>query len=115
LFTLAFAQQATPVTGAPSSTDIIMQLVPFAMIFVIAYFLVIRPNRKKAKQHEDLIKSTRKGDSVVTTGGLIGKVTRVVDDAELELEIAPNVKVRVSRAMISNVRSRSEPVKEQQG
>jgi preprotein translocase subunit YajC len=85
------------------------------MIFVIAYFLVIRPNRKKAKQHEDLIKSTRKGDSVVTTGGLIGKVTRVVDDAELELEIAPNVKVRVSRAMISNVRSRSEPVKEQQG
>jgi len=52
---------------------------------------------------------------VVTTGGLIGKVTRVVDDAELELEIAPNVKVRVSRAMISNVRSRSEPVKEQQG
>jgi preprotein translocase subunit YajC len=92
-----------------------MQLVPFAMIFVIAYFLVIRPNRKKAKQHEDLIKSTRKGDSVVTTGGLIGKVTRVVDDAELELEIAPNVKVRVSRAMISDVRSRSEPVKEQQG
>jgi preprotein translocase subunit YajC len=92
-----------------------MQLVPFAMIFIIAYFLVIRPNRKKAKQHEDLIKSTRKGDSVVTTGGLIGKVTRVVDDAELELEIAPNVKVRVSRAMISNVRSRSEPVKEQQG
>jgi preprotein translocase subunit YajC len=92
-----------------------MQRVPFAMIFVIAYFLVIRPNRKKAKQHEDLIKSTRKGDSVVTTGGLIGKVTRVVDDAELELEIAPNVKVRVSRAMISNVRSRSEPVKEQQG
>jgi preprotein translocase subunit YajC len=92
-----------------------MQLVPFAMIFVIAYFLVIRPNRKKAKQHEDLIKSTRKGDSVVTTGGLIGKVTRIVDDAELELEIAPNVKVRVSRAMISNVRSRSEPVKEQQG
>jgi preprotein translocase subunit YajC len=92
-----------------------MQLVPFAMIFVIAYFLVIRPNRKRAKQHEDLIKSTRKGDSVVTTGGLIGKVTRVVDDAELELEIAPNVKVRVSRAMISNVRSRSEPVKEQQG
>jgi preprotein translocase subunit YajC len=115
LFTSAYAQQATPVPGAASSTDIIMQLVPFAMIFVIAYFLVIRPNRKKAKQHEDLIKSTRKGDSVVTTGGLIGKVTRIVDDAELELEIAPNVKVRVSRAMISNVRSRSEPVKEQQG
>jgi preprotein translocase subunit YajC len=91
----------------------IMQLMPFAIIFVIAYFLVIRPQRKKAKQHDDLIKNTRKGDSVITTGGLIGKVTRVVDDAELELEIAPNVKVRVARGMISDVRSKGEPVKEQ--
>jgi preprotein translocase subunit YajC len=93
--------------------DMIMQFMPFAIIFVIAYFLVIRPQRKKAKQHEDLIKNTRKGDSVIMTGGLIGKVTRVVDDAELELEIAPNVKVRVARGMISDVRSKSEPVKEQ--
>jgi len=115
LFTSAYAQPATPVPGAPSGPDVLLQLVPFGLIFVIAYFLVIRPQRKKAKQHEDLIKNTRKGDSVITTGGLIGKVTRVVDDAEIELEIAPNVKVRVSRAMISTVRSRSEPVKEQQG
>jgi preprotein translocase subunit YajC len=115
LFTSAYAQATAPATvpGAPSGPDMLLQLVPFAAIFIIAYFLVIRPQRKKAKQHEDLIKNTRKGDSVVTTGGLIGKVTRVVDDAELELEIAPNVKVRVARAMISNVRTRSEPVKEQ--
>ncbi|HUB64429.1 MAG TPA: preprotein translocase subunit YajC [Methylocella sp.] len=111
MFTSAFAQ--APVPGAPSGPDMLMQLVPFALIFVIAYFLVIRPQRKKAKQHEDLIKNTRKGDSVITTGGLIGKVTRVVDDAELELEIAPNVKVRVVRSMISNVRSKGEPVKDQ--
>lgn len=110
MFTSAYAQ--APAGAAPSGPDMIMQLVPFALIFVIAYFLVIRPQRKKAKQHEDLIKNTRKGDSVITTGGLIGKVTRVVDDAELELEIAPNVKVRVARAMISNVRSKGEPVKE---
>jgi len=110
LFTSAFAQVAAG--GAPGGTDIILSLVPFAIIFVIAYFLVIRPQRKKAKQQDDLIKNTRKGDSVITTGGLIGKVTRVVDDAELELEIAPNVKVRVLRAMISNVRSKGEPVKE---
>jgi preprotein translocase subunit YajC len=113
LFTSAFAQATPPAGGPPSGADMIMQLVPFALIFVIAYFLVIRPQRKKTKQHDDLIKNTRKGDSVITTGGLIGKVTRVVDDAELELEIAPNVKVRVARAMISNVRSKGEPVKEQ--
>lgn len=111
MFTSAFAQ--APVSGTASGPDMVMQLMPFAIIFVIAYFLVIRPQRKKAKQHDDLIKNTRKGDSVITTGGLIGKVTRVVDDAELELEIAPNVKVRVARAMISNVRSKGEPVKEQ--
>jgi preprotein translocase subunit YajC len=111
LFTSAFAQATG--AGSPGSIDMIMQLMPFAIIFVIAYFLVIRPQRKKAKQHDDLIKNTRKGDSVITTGGLIGKVTRVVDDAELELEIAPNVKVRVARGMISDVRSKGEPVKEQ--
>jgi preprotein translocase subunit YajC len=115
LFTSAYAQQPAPAQGAASGPDVLLQLIPFAIIFVIAYLLVIRPQRKKAKEHEDLIKNTRKGDSVITTGGLIGKVTRVVDDAEIELEIAPNVKVRVSRAMISTVRSKSEPVKEQQG
>ena len=82
------------------------------IILVIAYFFVIRP-QQKGEGTADLIKNIRKGDSVVTTGGLIGKVSRVVDDAELELEIAPNVKVRVARAMITNVRSKGEPVKEQ--
>lgn len=90
-----------------------MQLVPFAMIFAIAYVFVIRPQRKKTKDHANLIKNTRRGDSVITTGGLIGKVTKVVDDAELELEIAPNVKVRVLRAMITDVRAKGEPVKDQ--
>ena len=90
-----------------------MQLVPFALIFAIAYYFVIRPQRKKTKEHDTLIKNTRRGDSVITTGGLIGKVTKVVDDAELELEIAPNVRVRVLRAMIADVRAKSEPVKDQ--
>ena len=111
MFTLAFAQAAT--AAVPTSADIFMQLVPFALIFAIAYFFVIRPQRKKAKDHANLIKNTRRGDSVITTGGLIGKVTKVVDDAELELEIAPNVKVRVLRAMITDVRAKGEPVKDQ--
>jgi preprotein translocase subunit YajC len=115
LFTPAFAQAPQAPAGAvppPGGADIVMQLVPFALIFVIAYFLVIRPQRKKAKQHEDLLKNVRRGDSVVTSGGLIGKITKVVDDNELELEIAPNVRVRVARAMISDVRAKSEPVKD---
>jgi preprotein translocase subunit YajC len=91
----------------------LMQLVPFVIIFAIAYVFVIRPQRKKAKDHANLIKNTRRGDSVITTGGLIGKVTKVVDDAELELEIAPNVKVRVLRSMITDVRAKGEPVKDQ--
>ena len=111
MFTSAFAQAAT--AGVPTSGDILMQLVPFALIFVIAYFFVIRPQRKKAKEHANLVKNTRRGDSVITTGGLIGKVTRVVDDAELELEIAPSVRVRVLRAMITDVRAKGEPVKDQ--
>ena len=90
-----------------------MQLVPFAMIFAIAYLFVIRPQRKKTKDHANLIKNTRRGDSVITTGGLIGKVTKVVDDAEFEIEIAPNVRVRVLRAMITDVRAKGEPVKDQ--
>ncbi|MGH6836474.1 MAG: preprotein translocase subunit YajC [Methylocella sp.] len=111
MFTSAFAQA---VPGAvPTSGDIVMQLVPFALIIAIAYLVVIRPQRKKAKEHANLIKNTRRGDSVITTGGLIGKVTRVVDDAELELEIAPSVRVRVLRAMITDVRAKGEPVKDQ--
>jgi preprotein translocase subunit YajC len=107
----AFAQAAT--AAGPTSADMLMQLVPFAMIFAIAYYFVIRPQRKKAKEHANLIKNTRRGDSVITTGGLIGKVTRVVDEAELELEIAPSVRVRVLRAMITDVRAKGEPVKDQ--
>lgn len=116
MFTTAFAQAPQAPAGPPmqpGGADIVMQLLPFALIFVIVYLLVIRPQRRKEKQRADLLKNMRRGDSVVTTGGLIGKITRVVDDAELELEIAPSVRVRVARAMISDVRSKGEPVKDQ--
>jgi preprotein translocase subunit YajC len=105
----AFAQ--VPGATGPSS-DIIMQLAPFAIILVIMYFLILRPQQRRAKAHQDLVKNVRRGDTLITTGGLIGKVTKTVDDAEIEIEIAPNVRVRLLRQMISEVRSRSEPVKE---
>ncbi len=111
MFTPAFAQAAT--AAGPTLADVLMNLVPFALILAIAYYFVLRPRFKKEKDHANLIKNTRRGDSVITTGGLIGKVTKVVDDAELELEIAPNVRVRVLRAMITDVRTKGEPVKDQ--
>ena len=76
------------------------------------YFMVLRPQQKRARDQADLIKNIRRGDTVVTTGGLIGKVSKVVDAAELEIEIAPNVRVRVSRPMVTDVRAKGEPVKD---
>ena len=88
-----------------------MQIVPFVLIFVIMYFLMIRPQQKRQQEHQEMIKNVRRGDQVIMSGGLIGKVTKVSDDNELELEIADNVKVRVSRNSIADVRSKGEPVK----
>jgi preprotein translocase subunit YajC len=106
--TPAFAQSI----GGGSTSDIVMQLAPFGVILIIMYFLILRPQQRKAKEHQDLIKNVRRGDTVVTTGGLIGKVSRTVDDGEIEIEIAPNVKVRQARNMISDVRAKGEPVKD---
>jgi preprotein translocase subunit YajC len=99
--------------SAAGASDIIMQVAPFGLILVIMYFLIMRPQQKRAKEHADMIKNIRRGDNIVTSGGLIGKVTKVVDETEVEIEIAPNVKVRVARPMISDVRSKGEPVKDQ--
>ena len=105
----AFAQAAS---GSPGGTDVIMQMAPFAIILVIMYFLIIRPQQKRAKQTQDMLGAIRRGDTVVTTGGIIGKVTKVTDAAEVEVEIAQNVRVRVVRSMIADVRAKGEPVKE---
>jgi preprotein translocase subunit YajC len=107
LITPAFAQ------GAPAAggTDIFIQIVPFVLIFIIMWFLIIRPQQRRVKEHQEMIKNVRRGDTVVTTGGILGKVSKVVDDNELEVEIADNVRVRLVRSMISDVRSKGEPVK----
>lgn len=106
--TPAFAQSAAPAGGA----DIFMSILPFILIFVIMYFLIIRPQQKRAKETQDMLGAIRRGDTVVTAGGIIGKVTKVTDAAEVEVEIAPNVRVRVARSMIADVRAKGEPVKE---
>ena len=108
LITPAFAQ------GAPAGggSDFILQLVPFVLIFVIMWFLIIRPQQRRVKDHQEMIKNVRRGDMVVTSGGIIGKVTKVLEDAaDIELEIADGVRVKVARAMIAEVRAKGEPVK----
>jgi preprotein translocase subunit YajC len=82
------------------------------LIFVIMYFLILRPQQRRVKQHQEMVKNVRRGDTVVTSGGLVGKVTKVVDDDQIEVEIADNVRVRQARQMISDVRAKGEPVKE---
>ena len=90
----------------------IAQLIPFILIFAIMYFLLIRPQQKKLKQHQEMVKALRRGDQVVTQGGLIGKVAKVRDDSEIDVEIASGVTVRVVRTTIAQVVNKTEPVKE---
>lgn len=108
--TEAFAQTTAP--GGAGGADILMSILPFILIFVVMYFLIIRPQRAQMKRREELLKNIRRGDQVVTGGGIVGKVTKVIDDAELEVEIAEGIKVRVVRSGISEVRVKGEPIKE---
>jgi len=104
--TPAYAQAAG---GAPSLFGAGSPLFMMILIFAIFYFLMIRPQQKKAKEHAAQLAAIRRGDQVVTQGGLIGKVVKVKEDNELEVEIAPNVKVRVVRSTIVTVLSKTEP------
>ena len=100
--------------GAGGDGGMLMSLLPFVLIFVIMYFLILRPQQKRVKTHQEMVKNVRRGDTVVTNGGLIGKVTKVVDDdqIEIEIEIADDVRIRQMRQMVSDVRAKGEPVKD---
>ncbi|MBK5945444.1 preprotein translocase subunit YajC [Rhodobacter veldkampii DSM 11550] len=103
--TPAYAQAAGDMSGAAAFS----QFVPLVLIFVIMYFLLIRPQQKKLKEHKAMVDALRRGDSVVTAGGIIGKVVHVREDGEVEIEIAPGVKVRVIKSTIAQVLSKTEP------
>lgn len=92
--------------------ELVNLLVPMLLVFVIFYFFMIRPQQQRMKQHRATIDAIRRGDTVVTQGGIIGKVTRVKDDGELEVEIADNTRVRVIKGTIAEVRVKGEPTKE---
>ena len=86
-----------------------MQFVPLVLIFVVFYFLLIRPQQKKARLHREMLGAIRRGDKIVTGGGIIGTVTKVYDDNEIAVEITDGVKVRVQRGLVASVISRTEP------
>ena len=92
--------------------EAIAQFVPLILIFAIMYFLLIRPQQKRAKEHQKMVQNLRRGDQVVTQGGLIGKVTKVKEDNELEVELADGVRVRVVQNTVAQVLSKTEPAKE---
>ncbi len=110
LITPAFAQGF-----GGGTSDMLTSLLPFIGIFVIMYFLILRPQQKRAKQHQEMVKNVRRGDTVVTSGGLVAKVTKVVDDDQVEIEIADGVRARQLRSMLTDVRARGEPVKDDAG
>ncbi len=86
------------------------QLIPLLLIIAIMYFLLIRPQQKKLKQHQAMVAALRRGDQVITQGGIVGKVTKVREGNEIEVEIAPDVRVRVVRSTIQQVLNKTEPV-----
>lgn len=108
--TPAFAQGTSPLGG---EGGMLMSLLPFVLIFVIMYFLILRPQQKRVKQHQEMVKNVRRGDTVVTNGGLVGKVTKVIDNDQIEIEIADDVRIRQMRSMLTDVRAKGEPVKEE--
>lgn len=101
----AFAQSA----GAPGAGAAFAQFLPIILIMVIFYFLLLRPQQKKAKEHRAMLEALRRGDQVVTQGGIVGKVSKVQEDGMVEVEIAEGVKVKVIKHTIVQVLNKTEP------
>lgn len=108
----SFISPAMAQAGASPFGFDFMSVLPLVLIFVVFYFFLIRPQQKKAQQQKEMISAIRRGDRIVTSGGLIGTVTKVVNDQELQVEIDQDVKIRVVRSMVTEVISRGAPVSE---
>ncbi|HHX89680.1 MAG TPA: preprotein translocase subunit YajC [Paracoccus sp.] len=104
----AYAQAAGDAGG------LVTTIIPFVLIFAIMWLLLIRPQQKKMKEHRAMVDNLRRGDQVVTAGGIVGKVAKVKEDGEIEVEIADGVKVRILRQTITAVVSKTEPAKDKE-
>ena len=108
--TPAFAQAAGAAPASLGAGDILVQFAPILLLVVIFWLLIFRPQQKRMKAHQAMLSSISRGDTVVTTGGLVGKVTKAVDGEDLEVEIAQGTRVKITRGGVSDVRSKSTPV-----
>ena len=109
---LALALSAAPAFAAapvPAGPSLMSQLLFFLPLILIFYFLLIRPQQQRAKKHAEMVNNIKRGDTVVTAGGLIGKVNKV-NDGELSVDLAENVRVRIIKSMVIEVRNKAEPV-----
>ncbi|MFN8693101.1 MAG: preprotein translocase subunit YajC [Holosporales bacterium] len=108
----AFAQEIAVGSGtaaAPAQTSSLLSIAPMVLIFVVFYFLMIRPQQKKVREHQKMVEGLRRGDKVITSGGIIGKIVKVSDDNEATVEIAEGIQIRVVRSTISQVVAKPEP------
>jgi len=108
--TPAFAQAAGGAAAGGGVMDIVTSLMPILLLVVIFWLLIFRPQQKRMKAQQAMLGAIARGDTVVTTGGIVGKVTKAVDGEDLEVEIAQGTRVKVVRTMIADVRSKSTPV-----
>ncbi|MEP7240385.1 MAG: preprotein translocase subunit YajC [Devosia sp.] len=112
MFVTAALAQSAPGPAAPAAAgagDLLVQFFPIVILVVIFWFLIFRPQQKRQKAQQAMLSAVSRGDTVVTTGGIVGKVTKAVDGEDLEVEIAQGTRVKVVRSMIADVRSRSNP------
>jgi preprotein translocase subunit YajC len=109
--TPAFAQDAAaaPLPGG-GATDLLLQFAPILLLVVIFWLLIFRPQQKRMKAHQAMLSAIARGDTIVTTGGIVGKVTKAVDGEDLEVEIAQGTRVKIARSGVTDVRSKSTPV-----
>jgi preprotein translocase subunit YajC len=109
--TAALAQSTgTPAAGTGGISDLLIQFAPILLLVVIFWLLIFRPQQKRAKAQRDMLSAITRGDTVVTSGGIIGKVTKATDGEDLEVEIAQGTRVKVARGMITDVRNKGTPV-----
>lgn len=108
--TPAYAQAATTAAAPGGGLDMIMSFAPILIMVVIFWFLIFRPQQKRMKAHQAMLGNITRGDTVVTTGGLVGKVTKSVAGEDLEVEIAQGTRVKIARSGVTDVRSKSTPV-----
>lgn len=106
-------QSAHAQAGEPSAQSALIQFLPLVFIFVIFYFLLIRPQAQARKKHMEMVSNVRRGDVVVTAGGIVGKVTKVLESDEVMVELADNVSVKVVKATLSDVRTKPQPANDE--